>query len=178
MSRIGKQPVTLPSNTTVTESNGVVEITGPKGSLSVGMLAGVSLSQENGTVEVTAASEDHRQYQGLVRTLLQNAVTGVNEGWKKDLELHGVGMRAAVNGTNLNLNLGFSHPVVIPAPEGISFQVTKNVVSISGIDKQLVGETAAQIRRLRKPEPYKGKGIRYANEYIRRKAGKTGKAGK
>jgi large subunit ribosomal protein L6 len=178
MSRIGKQPITLPSNTTLTPQEGQFVVVGPKGTLEVPMLEGVTVKQEEQTLVVTADTEESRAYQGLIRTLIQNAVTGVNTGWKKDLELQGVGLRAALAGTDLNLSLGFSHPIIVPAPEGITFTVTKNIIGVAGIDKQLVGETAAKIRQLRKPEPYKGKGIRYSGEYVRRKAGKTGKAGK
>jgi large subunit ribosomal protein L6 len=176
MSRIGKQPITLPAATELKHVEEIITVTGPKGTLTVPAFSGVTLKVSDNLVEVERVSDDHRSFQGLQRTLIQNAVIGVNEGWKKDLELHGVGMRAAVTGTNLTLNLGFSHPVVVPAPEGITFAVVKNVITVSGIDKQMVGETAANIRKLRKPEPYKGKGIRYSTEYVRRKAGKTGKA--
>lgn len=177
MSRIGKQPISLPSGTTVVLQDGQYVVTGSKGTLTVPAFEGVTLEQGE-TLQLACQSVEYRPQYGLLRALLANAITGVSTGWKRDLELHGVGMRAAVAGSNLNLNLGFSHPVVIPAPEGVSFTVTKNVVSVAGIDKQLVGETAAKIRQLRKPEPYKGKGIRYSNEYVRRKAGKTGKAAK
>lgn len=177
MSRIGKQPISLPSGTTVTLEGMEYVVVGPKGTLKVPSFEGVTLEMSE-PLQLICEKEEARPHFGLLRALLANAVTGVSAGWKRDLELHGVGMRAAVAGTSLNLSLGFSHPVVVEAPEGVSFAVTKNVVSVSGIDKQLVGETAATIRQLRKPEPYKGKGIRYANEYIRRKAGKTGKAAK
>lgn len=176
MSRIGKQPVTIPAGTTIAMNNGIITVTGSKGTLEVPHFEGILVELSEGMVTVSQKSEDAQSLFGLQRTLIQNAITGVSEGWKRDLELHGVGMRAAVAGSSLNLNLGFSHPVTFPAPEGITFQVVKNVVTVSGIDKQLVGEVAANIRKLRKPEPYKGKGIRYSNEFIRRKAGKTGKA--
>ena len=178
MSRIGKQPINLPSNTTVTQESDVLVIKGSKGELQVSLLEGISISQDEQNVHVNRDNDNARATQGLVRTLLQNAVTGVTTGWKKELELNGVGMRATTNGTELNLSLGFSHPVKYMAPEGITFTVTKNVICITGNDKQLVGEVAAQIRKFRKPEPYKGKGIRYSNEYVRRKAGKAGKAAK
>lgn len=178
MSRIGKQPITLPTGTTLTFADDRTIVQGSKGTLEVPAFPGISLAIEEGKAVLTCAAEEHRPAYGLLRALLQNAVTGVSTGWQKDLELHGVGMRAALAGSTLNLSLGFSHPVMVPAPEGITFSVTKNVVSVAGIDKQLVGETAAQIRKLRKPEPYKGKGIRYSTEYVRRKAGKTGKTGK
>jgi len=175
MSRIGKQPITLPSGTSIEQASNEFVVNGPKGSLTVPVITGTSLSIADTVAEVSRDTEDFRAAQGLLRSLLSNAVTGVSAGWSKDLELHGVGMRANVAGSTLNLSLGFSHPVTYQAPEGISFQVTKNVISVSGIDKQLVGEVAAQIRKLRKPEPYKGKGIRYSTENVRRKAGKTGK---
>ncbi len=177
MSRIGKQPIQL-SGATVTVADATISVTGPKGQLSVLLLPGVELEQMDGVVHIKATDDASRQFQGLIRTLLSNAVTGVNKGWEKSMELHGVGMRAAMQGSNLGLSLGFSHPVVINPLEGISFKVEKNVVTVMGIDKQMVGEVAAQIRKLRKPEPYKGKGIRYSGEYVRRKAGKTGKGSK
>ncbi len=181
MSRIGKQPISLPANVTLSTEGEMYVFTGPKGTLTVPMFAGVALKQTENELNVELLDKETQQAQafyGLLRVLAFNAATGVSQGWSKNLELHGVGMRAALNGANLNLSLGFSHPVLVDAPEGITFNVVKNVVSVSGIDKQLVGETAAKIRRLRKPEPYKGKGIRYADEYVRRKAGKTGKAAK
>jgi large subunit ribosomal protein L6 len=178
MSRIGKQPITLPSNTTVVLQDGAYVVNGSKGSLTVPAFEGVSLDQQGNDIVITCVDEAHRPHYGLLRSLMFNAVTGVSEGWTRTLELHGVGMRAVAAGTSLNLSLGFSHPVVVDAPEGISFTLVKNAITVHGIDKQLVGETAAKIRQLRKPEPYKGKGIRYSDEVIRRKAGKTGKAGK
>jgi large subunit ribosomal protein L6 len=178
MSRIGKQLITLPENTTVTREGEEYVVTGPKGTLNVPAFAEIGFEQNENVISLSCPSEEFRPYYGLLRALLANAITGVSEGWKRNLELHGVGMRAAVAGTSLNLSLGFSHPIVVEAPEGISFIVTKNVISVSGIDKQLVGETAARIRRFRKPEPYKGKGIRFSDEYVRRKAGKAGKAAK
>lgn len=176
MSRIGTQPITLPSGATVQLNGHEAVVTGPKGTLTVPLFEGLTVSQQENQLSVNRSSDDLSSMHGLQRTLLSNAIQGVSEGWKRDLELHGVGMRGAVTGTSLTLNLGFSHPVVVPAPEGITFQVTKNVITVSGIDKQLVGETAANIRKLRKPEPYKGKGVRYSDEVVRRKAGKTGKA--
>jgi large subunit ribosomal protein L6 len=178
MSRVGKQPISLPSGTTIVLQEGQYVVTSSKGTLMVPTFEGVSIEQEGEIVQLVCLDEAHRPQYGLLRALLANAVIGVSTGWKRDLELHGVGMRANVAGSNLNLSLGFSHPVVVTAPEGVSFTVTKNVISVAGIDKQLVGETAAKIRQLRKPEPYKGKGVRYSNEHVRRKAGKTGKAAK
>lgn len=178
MSRIGKQLITLPANTTVTLDEGQYTVVGPKGTLIVPSFEDVSVKQDGDILQLACENETARPFYGLLRALLANAIIGVSTGWTRDLELHGVGMRAAVAGTSLNLSLGFSHPIVFEAPEGVSFAVAKNVVTVSGIDKQLVGETAARIRRLRKPEPYKGKGIRFSNEYVRRKAGKAGKAAK
>jgi large subunit ribosomal protein L6 len=178
MSRIGKQPIALPANTTVSKSDVGFTVEGPKGRLTVPAMEGVSTEAIDNVATVSIDDIQFRPAFGLQRALLQSAVTGVSTGWKKDLELHGVGMRAALTGTDLTLNLGFSHPVIVAAPEGITFGVVKNVISVSGIDKQLVGETAAQIRKWREPEPYKGKGIRYSTEVVRRKAGKTGKTGK
>lgn len=178
MSRIGKQPITLPSGTQFAAMDTHYQLTGSKGVLTVPMFDGVAVVQEGETLVVSATSDETRNFQGLARTLLANAVTGVSTGWTRVLELHGVGMRASMAGSSLNLSLGFSHPVVVDPVEGITFTIQKNVITISGIDKQLVGETAAKIRSLRKPEPYKGKGIRYSDEYVRRKAGKTGKAAK
>lgn len=178
MSRVGKQLITVPANTTVTLEGEQYVVNGPKGTLMVPAFADVTLTQQENIISLACENEAARPFYGLLRALLANAITGVSEGWKRDLELHGVGMRAALAGTSLNLSLGFSHPINVEAPEGIAFTVTKNVISVSGIDKQLVGETAARIRRLRKPEPYKGKGIRFSDEYVRRKAGKAGKAAK
>jgi len=178
MSRIGKQPIALPANTTLSQSEHGFTVEGPKGRLMVPAQEGVDTTVEGSVATVSISDIQFRPAFGLQRALLQSAVTGVSTGWQKDLELHGVGMRAAVSGSTLTLSLGFSHPVIVTAPEGITFAVVKNVVSVSGIDKQLVGETAAKIRDFRKPEPYKGKGIRYSTEIVRRKAGKTGKTGK
>jgi large subunit ribosomal protein L6 len=178
MSRVGKQPITLPTNTTVTLEGEVYTVAGPKGTLSVPAFSGVTVVVEDQTVQLTAPEPSAQAAYGLLRALLSNAIIGVSTGWTRDLELHGVGMRASLAGSGLNLSLGFSHPVQVDAPTGITFTVTKNVISVAGIDKQLVGETAAKIRRFRKPEPYKGKGIRYSDEYVRRKAGKAGKAAK
>jgi len=177
MSRIGKQPVSLAGATATIEESRIV-VTGTKGTLEVALLPGVRVAQNESALEVSAEADEARKFQGLIRTLLNNAVTGVTKGWEKQLELQGVGMRGAMQGSNLSLNLGFSHPVLITPPTGITFKVEKNVITVMGIDKQVVGEIAAQIRRWRKPEPYKGKGIRYSGEYVRRKAGKTGKGGK
>jgi large subunit ribosomal protein L6 len=182
MSRIGKQIIPVPSGVVITPDETQYTVTGSKGTLIVPRFPGVEITQVDATAQVVVVGDPEdaqtRSFYGLLRVLMSNAVIGVSTGWTRDLELHGVGMRAALAGTTLNLSLGFSHPVHVEAPAGVSFNVVKNVITVSGIDKQLVGETAAKIRQLRKPEPYKGKGIRYAGEYIRRKAGKTGKAAK
>jgi large subunit ribosomal protein L6 len=179
MSRIGKQPVTLPLGVTIEPQLREYIVKGSKGTLTVPRFEGVVLTVEAGKAATfTCEKDENRALWGLSRSLLQNAVIGVSTGWTKTMELHGVGMRAALQGTTLNLSLGFSHPVVVEPPAGITFSVEKNTVTVSGIDRQLVGEIAAQIRKRRKPEPYKGKGIRYAGEYVRRKAGKTGGKGK
>lgn len=178
MSRIGTQPILLPSGTTFTQTADAFEVRGSKGVLMVPLFENLAVKQEGENLIVELLQEDSKNFFGLLRTLIANAVKGVSEGWKRDLELHGVGMRANLAGTTLNLSLGFSHPVTVQPLEGITFTVVKNVITVSGIDKQLVGETAAKIRSLRPPEPYKGKGIRYSDEHVRRKAGKTGKAAK
>jgi large subunit ribosomal protein L6 len=178
MSRIGKQVITLPANTTLVLDGTKYVVTGAKGTLMVPSFEGVEVTQSEQDVQLSCANEDARPFYGLLRALLANAVIGVSNGWTRDLELHGVGWRASLAVTTLNLSLGFSHPISVDAPEGITFVVTKNVITVSGIDKQLVGETAAGIRRFRKPEPYKGKGIRFSDEKVRRKAGKAGKAAK
>ena len=187
MSRIGRSPISVPPKVQVTwtDSN-YVTVKGPKGELSYQVDPALTLKLENGTLTVTRPSESkqHKAIHGLYRTLVNNMVDGVTKGYTKQLEIHGVGYRAAKVGENLVIQVGYSHPVEVQPPGGISFTVdgidpaTKATrLSVSGIDKQLVGEVAAQIRRVRKPEPYKGKGIRYAGEAIRRKAGKAGKVG-
>jgi large subunit ribosomal protein L6 len=176
MSRIGKQPIAVPANVTVDISDGTVRVKGPKGELSREIPRQISITRENGTLQVQRQSDEpqHRSLHGLTRSLVANMVTGVTDGFTRRLEVNGVGYRAAVTGGNLVLQVGYSHPVLYPAPAGISFVVQANAITISGADKELVGEVAAQIRRVRPPEPYKGKGIKYAEEVIRRKAGKAG----
>lgn len=182
MSRIGLKPISLPSTVTVELGEGnQISVKGPKGELRRALHAEMILEQADGQLVVKRPSESrkHRALHGLTRTLVNNMVVGVTEGFKKDLELSGVGYRAAKDGNALVLQVGFSHPVRREPPAGISYLVDGTTrVSVEGIDKEAVGEEAAQIRRVRKPEPYKGKGIRYANEQVRRKAGKAGKAGK
>jgi large subunit ribosomal protein L6 len=180
MSRIGKQPVTVPTSVEVTigEKNHVT-VKGPKGTLSQQLAPSMTLERENGTVLVQRPDDqrEHRALHGLTRTLLNNMVVGVTDGYQKNLEIQGVGYRAALEGNVLVLSVGFSHQVRMTPPEGITYALDGNTrVSVSGIDKQQVGEEAARIRRVRPPEPYKGKGIRYAGERVRRKAGKAGKA--
>src|SRR2546427_9424080 len=187
MSRIGRAPIPVPPKVQVSWSDSnVVTVKGPKGQLSSQIAPELSLNLEDGHLTVARASESKEQKakHGLYRTLINNMVVGVTNGYTKQLEIHGVGYRAAKVGDNLVVQVGYSHPIEVQPPRGISFTVdgvdpaTKAVrLSVHGIHKQLVGETAATIRRLRKPEPYKGKGIRYAGEAVRRKAGKAGKVG-
>lgn len=180
MSRIGKQSITVPSGVEVAVRERDVSVKGPKGALTQSLHEHVSVSVDNGAIQITVADVDNksdRALWGLFQRLVSNMVTGVTKGFEKKLELNGVGYKVAVSGTALNLSLGFSHPVVFQLPDGVSASVEKNVITLLGIDKQLVGETAARIRSLRKPEPYKGKGIKYIDEVIRRKAGKAAKAG-
>lgn len=175
MSRKGKLPVPVPSGVEVKIEGEEVTVKGPKGLLRQRLCPGVELSLEEGQVSVhKAAGEETTRFQGLMRTLVENMVVGVTKGFEKVLELIGVGFRAAVKGNELDLQLGFSHPTSLPIPEGIEVSVEKNTkVTVAGADKRLVGEFAASVRRIRGPEPYKGKGVRYANEYVRRKAGKA-----
>ena len=175
MSRIGKQPIELPSGVNVALSPGRVQVNGPLGELSQNVPARMQIDQDDGTLVVKRPTErgDDRALHGLTRSLVANMVEGVTKGFEKRLELQGVGYRAALRGTDLELNVGFSHPVVIKPPQGISFEVPDaTTVLVKGIDKQQVGEIAAQVRKVRPPEPYKGKGIRYEGEYVRRKVGK------
>ncbi|MFN8617845.1 MAG: 50S ribosomal protein L6 [Dehalococcoidia bacterium] len=181
MSRIGRQPVTVPANVTLTVGDdNFVSVKGPKGELSRQFPATIALTRDEGVVNVTRPNDEGKQrsLHGLSRTLLSNMVVGVTDGFTKVLEVQGVGYRAQMQGSSLQLALGFSHPVVVAPPAGISFVVEGPRVSIQGIDKELVGQVAANIRKLRPPEPYKGKGIRYSGERVRRKAGKAGKVGK
>ncbi|MGH7369772.1 MAG: 50S ribosomal protein L6 [Candidatus Methylomirabilaceae bacterium] len=177
MSRIGKKPIVIPEGVRVEFAAGAISIVGPRGKLSLRLHPSMTVKAENGQLSCRRPSDAklHRSLHGLTRTLVANMVVGVTKGFEKKLELVGVGYRASVQGSNLTLMLGYSHPLVVPIPEGIKIVVeNQNVLTISGADKQQVGEIAAKIRRLRPPEPYKGKGIKYADEHIRRKAGKTG----
>jgi len=178
MSRIGKAPITVPSGVDVTISGRTVTVKGPKGSLSRDIPGEIVVRKEESTILVERPNDErqNRSLHGLSRTLVNNMVIGVTEGFTKELEIVGVGYRAEAQGENLRLALGFSHPVVVPAPAGISFEIpVQTRVIVKGIDKELVGQVAANIRSIRKPEPYKGKGVRYLNERLLRKAGKTGK---
>jgi len=174
MSRIGKQPIEVPSGVTATVTPDAVKIKGPKGELSVAVVEDVEVKQEDGTLTVTPKETPKaRAMWGMQRTLIQNMVTGVTEGFKKELEINGVGYRAQMQGKAIKLNLGFSHDVIFEPPQGITLETPKPTeIIISGIDKQLVGEVAAKIRGYRPPEPYKGKGVKYKDEYIFRKEGK------
>ena len=175
MSRTGKKPVAIPAGVTATIQDGQVSVKGPKGSLSIPMADEVSYALEDGQLKIAPANDSKRarSFWGMQRTLVQNLVTGVTEGYTKVLEITGVGYRATAQGKNLKLQLGYSHDVDYPVPEGIEIKTPDNTtVEISGIDKQKVGQVAAEIRRWRKPEPYKGKGIKYRGEFIFRKEGK------
>lgn len=176
MSRIGKSPITVPSGVTATFKDGMVNVKGPKGSLDAKLVAHIDGSVEDGNIVFTRADESRtaRANHGLMRALVNNMVQGVTEGFSKKLSIIGIGYRADVRGSTLVMNLGYSHPIEYAIPSGISIEVDKqNNVTVSGIDKQQVGQTAAEIRAFRKPDHYKGKGVRYADEYIRIKAGKS-----
>lgn len=179
MSRIGRLPITVPAGVDVTIDGSQVTVKGPKGTLTHTVASPISVDKaEDGSLQVSRPDDerDSRARHGLTRTLVNNMVIGVTQGYSKGLEIVGVGYRVAAKGSDLEFALGFSHPVVVQPPDGISFVVdSPTALRVEGIDKQLVGETAANIRKLRKPEPYKGKGVRYAGENVRRKVGKTGK---
>jgi len=179
MSRIGKLPVSVPAGVTITvEKDNTVNVKGPKGQLSTKISPTMTIEIENGVLHVHRSSDDKeiRALHGLSRSLIHNMVVGVTAGFVKNLDIVGVGYRAQKNGHNLVLNMGYSHPVEIAPPDGIAFEVPNtNRIIVSGIDKQLVGQVAADIRKVRSPEPYKGKGIKYEKEIVRRKEGKTGK---
>ena len=175
MSRIGKQPIPVPEGVIVSIETGLVRVNGPKGELAERVNGDLKVEQDDGNVVVSRPSDrgEHRALHGLTRSLINNMVVGVTEGFEKRLEIQGVGYRAQLRGTVLEMAVGFSHPVTIDPPEGISFDVpAPTQVVVRGIDKQAVGEIAAQIRAVRPPEPYKGKGVRYAGEVVRRKVGK------
>ena len=175
MSRIGRQPIELPAGVSVSISPGRVMVNGPLGELTQQVPARMQVEQQDSSIVVSRPTErgDDRALHGLTRSLIANMVEGVTSGFQKRLEIQGVGYRAALRGVDLELNVGYSHPVVLKAPQGITFEVpTQTEVLVKGIDKQQVGEIAAQVRKVRPPEPYKGKGIRYEGEYVRRKVGK------
>jgi large subunit ribosomal protein L6 len=177
MSRIGKAPVELPGGVDAEISGRSVKVTGPRGELTVPVGRGVEVRQEDGSLVLERASDapEHKAMHGLTRSLIQNAVTGVTEGFSKTLQIAGVGYRASLQGRAVNLQVGYSHPVLIHPREGVEFEVPNaTIIVVRGIDKQRVGQMAAEIRKVRPPEPYKGKGIRYSDEHIRRKVGKAG----
>ena len=177
MSRIGKLPIAIPSGVTITIDPDTITVAGPKGTLQQFTMPGITVSQDDGKVVVTRINDEapNRAKHGLMRSLLNNMVVGVSGGFSKKLEINGVGYRVAQQGADLKLNLGFSHDVIFKVPAGITTTVEQNTITVNGIDKQQVGQVAAEIRALKKPEPYKGKGIKYADERIIRKSGKSGK---
>lgn len=180
MSRIGKHPISVPSGVKVSASGGKVQVNGPKGTLEIPLKPEISVAVNGAVVEVKRADDGRsaRALHGLTRTLVANMVKGVSEGFQKKLEIIGVGYKADVQGSNITLSLGYSHPVKYSLPKGVTASVEKQtLLTLTGPDKQVVGQVAADIRAFRKPEPYKGKGIKYSDEVIRRKAGKAGKAG-
>ena len=177
MSRIGRAPITVPAGVTITQNGNVVTVKGPKGELTREFVADMIIEVADNTITVKRPTDnkEHRALHGLTRTLLNNMVVGVTAGFSKTLEINGVGYRAAKQGNNINLSLGFSHPVIVEPPTGITFEVpAPNRIIVSGINKEVVGAMAAKIRGYRQPEPYKGKGIKYEGETIRRKVGKAG----
>jgi len=175
MSRIGKQPIIIPESITVDIQQGFLKVKGPKGELQVNVHPRVKVEQNDGKIEVTRSADNKldRSVHGTIRMLIANAVHGVSDGFTKDLELRGVGYQANMQGGRLKLVLGYSHEIYFDPPEGIEIKTNRTEITVSGIDKQLVGEVSAKIRSFRKPEPYKGKGIRYKDEYVRSKQGKT-----
>lgn len=178
MSRIGRLPITVPGGVTVSQEDRVVTVKGPKGELQLTIPDPIEIAIEDSTITVSRPDDEResRALHGLVRTLINNNIIGVTEGFQKTLEVVGTGYRVAAKGQSLEFALGYSHSITVDPPEGVTFSVEGNdKVTVSGIDKQAVGEAAANIRKLRKPEPYKGKGVRYEGEYVRRKAGKAGK---
>lgn len=177
MSRIGKQPIKIPSGVTITVDPDFVTVAGSKGTLKQFTMPGVTVAVDGDQAVVTRANDEavNRAKHGLMRTLVHNMVVGVSQGFSKQLEINGVGYRVAMQGADLKFNLGFSHDVIYKMPQGITATIEQNKVTISGIDKQQVGQVAAEIRALKKPEPYKGKGIKYVGERILRKSGKSGK---
>ncbi len=186
MSRVGKKPISIPSGVTVTINGSDIEVKGPKGTLTTPIPEGVSFKQEDGTLTAERASDDQAAFHGLARALANNAVVGVTEGFTKDLDIVGVGYKAEVQGRKINFSLGYSHPIEYALPEGIdaktervntktSINQYQTTITLTGIDKQKLGQVAAELNRLRKPDAYKGKGVRYADKFYRLKPGKTGK---
>ncbi|MEQ1605721.1 MAG: 50S ribosomal protein L6 [Pyrinomonadaceae bacterium] len=186
MSRVGKKPIPIPSGVTVTIKDSEMEVKGPKGTLKTPIPAGVSFKQEDGTLTAERASDDQSAFHGLARALANNAVVGVTEGFKREMDIVGVGYKADVQGQNINFSLGYSHPIVYALPAGIEAKAERvntkasitqyqTTITLSGIDKQLLGQVAAELNRLRKPDAYKGKGVRYAEKLYKLKPGKTGK---
>ena len=177
MSRIGKLPIEIPSGVTITIEDGKIIVTNPKGTLEVPHLSELDVKNEEGQIVVTRKNDERvaRAQHGLQRTLINNAIIGLTKGYEKKLEVNGVGFRVSGGGQEIEMSLGFSHPVKYKSKDGVNLTVEKMTIIVSGIDKQAVGQVAAEIRSLKKPEPYKGKGIKYADEVIRRKVGKAGK---
>ena len=177
MSRIGRAPIAIPAGVEVVVDGSTVTVKGAKGTLTRTMNSNITITKDGDTITVTRPNDhkDNRSLHGLTRTLIANMIEGVSNGYKKELEINGIGYRAEVKGSTLVMKIGFSHDVIMDAPEGVSVEVNGNKVTVSGADKQKVGQFAAEIREKRPPEPYKGKGIKYVDEYIRRKEGKAGK---
>jgi large subunit ribosomal protein L6 len=177
MSRIGKLPIQIPSGVTITVEPDSITVNGPKGTLNQFTVPGITVTQEGEQVVVTRVNDEaaNRARHGLIRALVNNMIIGVSEGFSKKLEIQGVGYRVAMQGADLKFNLGFSHDVIYKLPEGVTVKTEQNIITITGISKQQVGQVAAEIRALKKPEPYKGKGIRYVGERVLRKSGKSGK---
>ncbi len=177
MSRVGKSPIAIPSGVTISVDNSEVSVSGPKGTLKLVLLPGLTLDQVDQHLIVSRTNDEPklRANHGLIRALINNMVIGVSQGFSKKLEIHGVGFRVAQQGSDLKLNLGFSHEVIYHVPTGVTASVEQNNITVSGISKQQVGQAAAEIRALKKPEPYKGKGIKYEGERLLRKSGKSGK---
>jgi large subunit ribosomal protein L6 len=179
MSRIGRKPITVPAGVTVDMTGRHIAVAGAKGSLELDLMPGIKLEQAEGQLQLSKeveTPETQRSY-GLMRTLVDNMIIGVSQGFQRQLEINGVGYRASVAGDVITLSLGFSHPVIFNLPAGVTAAITKNIITLNGFDKQQVGQAAANIRALKKPEPYKGKGIKYVEERVRRKAGKTASKG-
>ncbi len=179
MSRIGRQPITIPTGVTVEQTDRLIKVSGAKGALEVVLLPGLKMEQVDSILTVSREVENPETQRsfGLMRTLINNMVVGVSQGFTRQLEINGVGYRASIAGNTITFSLGFSHPINFVLPAGVEAKIEKNVITLTGFDKQVVGQVAANIRALKKPEPYKGKGIKYVEEHIRRKAGKTASKG-